>query len=200
MNELISSFIELFRQYNMPFLAVVLLIQAIGVPLSTGVMVMAAGAFSYIGEYNFFSLFAEIWFFAAITDGVGYWFWRLFGKLIFQRLPRLDKYFNPRLLRVRTLLDSWGSYIVILSRFPLSNLGSLTNATAGITKFSFLSFISMAFVGEFFWVAVYLGLGYWFGDAWYTAYSLLTELGLWLILLILLAVVLYAVKRLLRKK
>lgn len=74
------------------------------------------------------------------------------------------------------------------------------NATAGITKYKFLHFLLTAMIGEFLWVTVYLGVGYWFGDAWESISDLITQFGLLLGLIILLIIVIYFSYRMLFKK
>src|SRR5665648_897608 len=91
MNEIYSLIIEFFRQYNMVFLAVLIIIQGIGIPTGAGVLVMASGAFAYAGEYNIFLLFAEVWLLEIIADSIGYWTWRRFGKFILNTFPRVER-------------------------------------------------------------------------------------------------------------
>ncbi|HZK83978.1 MAG TPA: VTT domain-containing protein [Desulfosporosinus sp.] len=199
MNEIYSLIIEFFRQYNMVFLAVLIIIQGIGIPTGAGVLVMASGAFAYAGEYNVFLLFAEVWLLEIIADSIGYWTWRRFGKFILNTCPRVEMYLEPKLHKTGIFFRERGKAAILITRFPLSAVGSLVNATAGITKYKFKHFISTVMSGEFVWVAVYLGLGYWFGDAWETISDLMTQFGLLLGLIILLVIVLYYSYRILFK-
>jgi len=200
MSDILDVTIEFFRQYNIIFLAVLIMIQGIGVPIGSGVLVMASGAFAFAGEFNVFLLFAEVWLFTSIGDSVGYWTWRRFGKFILKTFPRVQKYLDPKLQKTGIFFKNRGQVAIIMTRFPLSALGALVNATAGITKYNFRHFILTAVIGQFLWVAVYLGLGYWFGDAWETISDMITQFGLLLGLIILTIVVIYFSYRMLFKR
>lgn len=200
MSDIFTLTIEFFRQYNIIFLAVLIMLQGIGVPTGVGVLVMASGAFAFAGEFNIFLLFGEVWLFTTIGDSIGYWTWRRFGRYILNTFPKVQKYLDPKLQKTGIFFNKHGKVAIILTRFPLSALGALVNATAGITKYRFVHFILTAMIGEFLWVTVYLGLGYWFGDAWETISDLITQFGLLLGLILLLIIVIYISYRMLVKK
>lgn len=191
MSDILALTIEVFRQYNIIFLAVIIMIQGIGVPTGVSVLVMASGAFAFAGEFSIFVLFLEVWLLTSLGDSVGYWTWRQFGRFILKTFPRLQKYLDPKLQKTDIFFRKHGKFAVIVTRFPLSALGSLVNATAGITKYQYLHFVLTAMIGEFMWVAFYLGVGYWFGDAWETISDLITQFGLLLGLMVLLLFVIY---------
>jgi len=200
MSDMLDLTIELFRQYHIIFLAVLIMLQGIGVPTGGSVLVMASGAFAFAGEFNIFVLFAEVWFFTLMGDSLGYWTWMRFGRFILITFPRIQKYLDPKLQKTGVLFRKRGRVAILITRFPLSVLGALVNAIAGITKYKFLQFILTAMMGEFLWVTVYLGIGYWFGDSWETISYLLTQFGLLLGLIILLIIVIYFSYRMIFKK
>ena len=200
MSDIYYLMIEIFRQYNILFLAVLIIFQGIGVPTGAGVLVMALGAFAFAGEYNVFVLFFQVWFFEIFGDSIAYWTWRRFGSFILDTFPRVQKYLDPKLHKTAIFFRQRANLAILLSRFPLSALGSLVNATAGITKYKFRHFIFTAIMGELLWVTVYLGLGYWFGDAWETISDLVTQFGLLVGLLILLGIVIYFSYKILSNK
>jgi membrane-associated protein len=177
------------------------MLQGIGIPTGAGVLVMASGAFAFAGDYNVILLFGEVWLFTSIGDSLGYWTWRRFGGFTLNNFPRMQQYLDPKLQKTGKFFRKRGKVAIILTRFPLSALGALVNATAGITKYKFVHFILTAMLGEFLWVMVYLGVGYWFGDAWETINDLITQFGLLIGLVILLVIVIYfSYRTLFRKK
>ncbi len=200
MSDILALTIEVFRQYNIIFLAVLIMLQGIGVPAGVSFLVMASGAFASAGEFNVFLLFGEVWLLTLLGDSVGYWTWRKFGWFVLRTFPRLQKYLDPKLQKTGMFFRKHGKVAIIVSRFPLSALGALVNATAGITKYRFLEFVLTVMSGEFLWVAFYLGVGYWFGDAWETISDLITQFGLLLGLIILLIFVIYLTYKFLLKK
>lgn len=200
MSDILALTIETFRQYNIIFLAVLIMLQGIGVPTGLSVLVMASGAFASAGEFDLFLLFGEVWLLTLLGDSVGYWTWRQFGRLILRSFPRLKRSLDPKLRKTSIFFRKHGKVAIIVTRFPLSALGALVNAIAGITKYRYLDFVLTVMVGEFFWVAFYLGVGYWFGDAWETISDLITQFGMLVGLIILLLMVLYFSYRMLSKK
>lgn len=200
MSDILALTIETFRQYNIIFLAVLIMLQGIGVPTGLSVLVMASGAFASAGEFDLFLLFGEVWLLTLLGDSVGYWTWRQFGLLILRSFPRLQRSLDPKLRKTSIFFRTHGKVAIIVTRFPLSALGALVNAIAGITKYRYLDFVLTVMVGEFFWVAFYLGVGYWFGDAWETISDLITQFGMLVGLIILLLMVLYFSYRMLSKK
>lgn len=200
MSEVLTLIIELFTKYNFIFLATLIMLQGIGVPTGVSVLVMASGAFAFAGDFNVFLLFGEVWLLTSIGDSLGYWTWRWFGKFILNTSPRMQTYIDPKLRRAGIVFNKYGKYAIILSRFPLSALGALVNASAGITQYKFQHFIIVAMIGEFMWVAVYLGLGYWFGDAWETISDLIIQFGLLFALILILMIAIFISYRMLIKK
>lgn len=192
MSDIYTLTMEIFREYNIIFLAVLIIIQGIGVPTGAGALVMASGAYAFAGEYNIFLLFCGVWLFEVMADSVAYWTWRRFGRYILNTFPRVQKYLDPKLKKTGLYFRRRGKFSILLTRFPFSALGSLVNATAGITKYRFRHFILTAIMGEFLWVTAYLGLGYWFGNAWETISDLVTQFGVLLGLIIILLFVIYA--------
>ena len=188
---MLTVIIELFRQYDFIVLAALILFQGIGVPTGVSFLVIAMGAFASAGQYNFFWLFCEVWLIVAIGDCFGYWIWRRFGRFILNTFPKMQKYLDPKLRKTGVFFEKYGRVAIILTRFPLSALGALVNVTAGITKYKFQHFILTAMIGELLWVTAYLGVGYWFGDAWETISDLITQFGLLFALIILLIIVIF---------
>ncbi|MHB8074144.1 DedA family protein [Desulfosporosinus fructosivorans] len=200
MSDILALTIETFRQYNIIFLAVLIMLQGIGIPTGLSVLIMASGAFASAGEFDIFLLFGQVWLLTLLGDSVGYWTWRQFGRLILRTFPRLQKSIDPKLRKTGIFFSKNGKVAIIITRFPLSALGALVNAIAGITKYRFIDFVLTVMIGELFWVAFYLGVGYWFGDAWETMSDLITQFGMLVGLIILLLMVLYFSYRMLSKK
>lgn len=200
MSEVIAPVIEFFRQYNLVLLWISLILQGIGFPVSVTALVIASGAFASAGQYNIFQLFIEIWILESIGDCTGYWIWRIFGKVTLDTFTWMQKYFNPKLQKTAVIFNKHGKFAILFTRFPFSALGALVNATAGITKYKFLHFTLIILFGEFFWVSIYLGIGYWFSDAWEVISALINQFSQLFGLIIFLIAVVYISNRILIKK
>jgi membrane-associated protein len=191
MNDLLTISIEFFRQYNMLFLACLILLQGIGIPTGAGALVIAAGAFAFAGDYNIYLLFFEVWVFSSLGDCIGYYVWNKFSVFLFNKIPKLKHYLQPKLIKSDIFLKKHGGLAILLTRFPISALGAFVNATAGITNYGFFKFILIAIAGESFWVAFYLAIGYWFGDAWETINDFIMQFGILILLVVLLIILMY---------
>lgn len=176
-----SSFTEIlmqcFRQYNVLFLGILMILQGIGIPLSASMVVIACGAFAYTGQFNIVTILLEVWFFAWLGDCAGYFLWKVIGYRLLEKFPRLNRYFEPKIVKAHNYLDKHGKTAVFLTRFLISPMGPFVNASAGIVNYSAAAFSLFALLGEFFWTSMYIGLGYWFGDSWENVIPLVSQFG-----------------------
>ncbi len=79
MSEFSNLLIEYFRNYNIWFLGIIIVLQCIGIPTGASLVVIASGAFAYAGEFNVVVLLFEVWFFAWLGDNISYIMWKFIG-------------------------------------------------------------------------------------------------------------------------
>lgn len=191
MNYLSNFLIECFRNYDIYFLGSLIILKFTGIPTGSSIVVMAAGAFAYEGEFNIISLLVEICIFSCIGDFIGYIMWKYIGDRFLKKFLRLNKYFQPKILKSQKDLDKYGKYIIFYSRFLLSAIAPFINAACGILKYKFSTFAINVVLGNFFWTIIYLGLGYWFGDYWEILVPMITSLGRVLTFIVIVVVIIY---------
>lgn len=200
MGSLTNVVVSLLIKYSLCFLALVIILQGIGVPTFPSLSVIASGAFSYAGEFNPVLLFFEVWILVMLGDTAGYFFWKRFGEFLFGKFKGLNKFFGPKLKKANEYLDSKGRIAVFLTRFLITPLAAVVNIVAGLSGYSYFAFISAAFVGDMLWTIIYISLGYWFGDSWQQIANLASQFGQLATLIVLLASSIYFGRRLIFKK
>jgi membrane-associated protein len=200
MSDFIILLVELFRQYNVLFLGVLIVLQNNGIPVGANFLVIVAGAFAYAGEFNLLALWGEVWFFTLLGDSLSYWLWRKGGSYLISKYPRIHAHIEPGIERANHFFDKHGKITVFFTRFPLSAMGPLVNISAGTSRFNYKIFVVYAFLGEFLWVSFNLGVGYWFGDSVEQIASIISQFGQLTVLLLILLGLVYFTKVFLKSK
>ncbi len=194
MNDFLILLIELFRQYNVLFLGVLIILQNNGIPVGANFLVIVAGAFAFTGEFNIYALWGEVWFFTLLGDSLSYWLWRRGGSYFISKYPRLHSRIEPGIARTNKFFDKHGKITVLFTRFPLSAMGPLVNISAGSSGYNYKLFIAYALVGELLWVSFNLGVGYWFGDSVEQVASIISQFGELTVLIFVLLIIGYFTK------
>lgn len=195
MSGIVVTLISYLRKYNVWFLPIMIILQGFGIPTFPSVLVMASGAFAYQGEFNVIFLFLRVWLFIIAADTATYWAWRWFGEYLFNKYKRMKNYFKPKLHTAELYLEKRGKLAVFLTRFAVCAMSPLVNAVAGLSEYSFFQFISIAAAGDVIWTSIYVGLGYWFGDSWEEAASIVSKFGQLITLVLALIVMIYIAKK-----
>jgi membrane-associated protein len=158
--------------YGAPVFGLALLFGAIGIPLPSTLLVVAAGAFGRQGMLDSFS--ASLFGLAGAVAGdslsyaIGYfahaWVQRRFGN-------------SCLWLKAQKTFQQRGSLAIFSTRFLLTSIALPTNLIAGSSRYPFLRYLSYVLAGEFIWIAGYGGLGYLFGNQWELISDFLTNFG-----------------------
>lgn len=175
MNGIINFFIACILKYNILFLGLLIILQGLAVPTCPSIVVIALGALGYSGYFNPIALYFEVWILVTLGDAVSYYIWKTFQGLIFGKFPRFHKKIEKKLKKAKYFLNKRGRWAVFLSRFVVSAMAPVINIAAGITEYNFKEFIITAAIGDLFWTLMYEGIGFWFGDSWEQAASVVTE-------------------------
>lgn len=191
MSDISNLLIEYFRNYNIWFLSIIIIIQCIGIPTGASLVVIASGAFAYAGEFNVVILLLQVWFFAWLGDIIAYVMWKVIGDKALNKHFKLKVYLEPKILRSKKYLKKYGRSTVFFTRFLMSSMGPFVNAAAGLTKYKLWTFSLFVALGELFWTCIYLGLGYWFGDSFETIVPIVTGFVRFLTYISILIITLY---------
>jgi membrane-associated protein len=161
--------INWLQAYGYPVLWLSVFIASIGAPLPTVLILLAAGSFAAIGDFNIFLLMVVAISASVCGDTVGYLIGRRIGKPIFSWLARPHKI---RLISSRTLeyahdyFTRRGFWAVFLTRFIFVALNGIVNILAGAERYSYTRFLLADVCGEILNALIPLLLGYTFSESW----------------------------------
>ena len=124
-------------------------------------LLFAAGAFAGLGSLNIFVLFALLGVAAILGDTVNYWIGHYIGPRAFSgNVPFLKKEYMDR---THAFYEKHGGKTIILARFvPI--IRTFAPFVAGVGAMTYGKFISYNVIGGILWVALFLFMGYFFGN------------------------------------
>ncbi len=170
MSGLLSTLLTFFQNYGYPALWISIFIAAAGVPLPIGLVLLAAGAFAALGDFNFVLLFALAFSALVCGDNAGYLVGRRWGSKALDWLETSQKWnhFIPSriIVRSRNYFQHRGGWAIFLSRFLFSALGGAINLLAGSELYPYRRFVLSDASGEALGAIIPLLLGYIFGASW----------------------------------
>jgi membrane-associated protein len=158
--------------YGAPLIGLILLLGALGVPLGTSVIVIAAGAFSQQGFLNWQNAILIGLAGAVIGDilsyGIGYfakgWTEKRFGN-------------SSMWINASQSFQKRAGLAVYFTRWLITTIAIPINLIAGGSGYKFSNFLFFDVLGEITWILLYGGLGYWFGSEWEIVYDFITNFG-----------------------
>ena len=174
--------------YGLPVLFGTLLVSAIGIPIPSSLLLLAAGSFIEQGDMTLWPVLALSAMGAIVGDNVGYALGRWGGRRLSKPLTRFvggERQFR----RGEDWLKRWQGAGIFFSRWLLTPLGPVVNITCGMTGYSWPRFLVYDVLGEALWVILYVLLGKFFSDRVQAMSELLGDL-MWLIMGLLFVVVL----------
>jgi membrane protein DedA with SNARE-associated domain len=164
--------LTLIINYGPPVLALLLLLGALGVPIGASVLVIAAGAFSQQEILTWYSTAALGLVGAVLGDAISFGVGFYAKERIDQRLGNSSAWKSAR-----ETFDARAGLAIYLTRFLITALAVPTNLIAGGSGIQFRRFMLYDFLGEFTWIVLYGGLGYWFGSQWEVVSNFVSNFG-----------------------
>lgn len=170
-----DSVLDLLLNYGPVALGLVFFFGALGLPIPSTALILAAGALARIGLVNapLAALLAVVA--AVLGDAASYLLVRLGFAPILGRLEG-----SPSWHRAERAFERWGKLAILSSRFLVTPLSLPINAIAGAVRYPFAGFLLLCAIGEVAWVTLFGGLGYLFAGSWRTVGGIAGDLGLWL--------------------
>lgn len=197
MSTLLPYLLALLQEYGYPILWLSIFIGALGVPLPNSLVLLAAGAFAALGDFNF-AVLGIISISAFISgDSASYWLGRRWGS-------RVLKWMEGRLLTAQTIersrhyFNRLGGWAIFSSRFLVSALGGAINLLAGAELYPYRRFVVYDLAGETVGALLPLTLGYVFGASWTDIGDLLGSFSLFIVALLIALALGYQTLRLFR--
>lgn len=156
--------------YGAITLGIALLLGALGTPIPTSFMVIAAGAFARQGVINGQSAFLVGLGGAVIGDSLSYGLGRFAQGWVQRRLDRSSAWQNAC-----RRFEQGGALTIYLTRFLFMPLAVPANLIAGGTGYSYQRFLTYDLAGEITWLVLYGGIGYAFGNQWQTVSQFIND-------------------------
>ncbi|GIK84106.1 MAG: membrane protein [Patescibacteria group bacterium] len=125
-------------------------------------LLFAAGTFTALGSLHFLALFFLLWAAAVLGDSVNYWIGNVFGQKLVDN-PKITFINQEHIDKTEEFYRKYGGKTIILARFvPI--VRTFAPFVAGVGKMDYQKFFFFNVVGGFVWVALFMGLGYFFGN------------------------------------
>lgn len=170
-----DSVLDLLLNYGPFALALVLFLGALGLPIPSTALILAAGALAREGLLELLLSAALAVTAAILGDSTSYLLARLGLAPVLSRLQG-----NVSWHRAERAFERWGKLTVLSSRFLVTPLSLPVNVIAGGVRYPFGGFVLLCCIGEVVWVVLFGGLGYLFAGSWREIGSTASDLGLWL--------------------
>ena len=150
--------------YGVLVISVTTLLSCFALPLPSSLMMLAGGAFAASGDLALWQLCAGAFAGAFSGAEISYYISRHHGGARVWRWLRQRKGAVGLLAQAEDLLDRHGGWAVYLTRWLFAPLGPYVNLIAGATAMPWPRFVIADMLGAISWVAVYVSLGYAFGN------------------------------------
>ena len=158
--------------YGAPLFGFILFLGALGFPVGASVILIAAGAFSQQGILAWFPAAILGLLGAIIGDALS------FGIGFYAKEWVSSRFSNSKAWKnAEEAFDARAALAIYLTRFLITALAIPTNLIAGGSGIQFRRFITYDSLGEFTWMVLYGGLGYFFGSQWELVSSFISNFG-----------------------
>lgn len=158
--------------YGAPLFGLILFLGALGVPIGASVVLIAAGAFSQQGILAWLPTALLGLLGAVIGDTLS------FSIGFYAKDWVDDRFGSSKAWRsAEEAFDARAGLAIYLTRFLVTALAIPTNLIAGGSGIKFRRFITYDALGEFTWIVLYGGLGYFFGSQWELVSTFISNFG-----------------------
>ena len=170
MSNLLSLLLTFLQSYGYIALWITVFVAAVGIPIPITLLLLAAGAFAALGDFNLALLFVITYSALICGDNTGYWIGHIWGSRALnwiERSKRWNRLIPPqRIVQSRQYFRLRGGWAIFLSRFLFSALGGIINLLSGSELYPYRYFLLFDSSGEALGAIIPLMLGYVFGASW----------------------------------
>lgn len=186
--------------YGIWAIALLLLLENLGVPVVPGELAMIAGAiYAGAGQLNIAAVGVASVVAAFIGAECGYGIGRFAGREVVLRYGRYIFIREHHLTRAERTVDKYGGIVVIVARF-IVGLRELNGIIAGVTGMRAATFAIFNAIGAVAWVTTWVSLGYLAGDHIEAIYADITRYALYVVIAIVVLLAVLVTRRLLRRR
>jgi membrane-associated protein len=169
-SSLLSLVLTFLQSYGYLALWITVYVAAVGIPIPITFLLLAAGAFAALGDFNFLLLFIISFSALVCGDNTGYLIGRIWGSRALnwiERSKRWNRLIPPqKIAQSRQYFRHRGGWAIFLSRFLFSALGGVINLLSGSELYPYRYFLPFDSSGEALGAIIPLSLGFVFGASW----------------------------------
>ena len=203
MSTFLPILISWIQQFGYPALWLSIFVAAVGIPLPISLILLAAGAFAALGDFNVFLLGGIALTASVCGDSVGYLIGHHIGTRVFAWLERPHRFnliSSQTLEKSHRYFNKRGGWAIFLSRFIVSALGGTINLLAGAEMYPYRLFLLFDVSGEACGAIIFIALGYTFGVSWEAIGDIIGTTSLLILALLVACYLTYRLIRMLRKR
>src|SRR5450830_416946 len=174
---------HLIEQYGLIIVFVNVLAEQLGAPIPAYPTLVITGALAYRGQYPVALLLLVAVFAALIADYLWYLAGRRYGRRIMSTLCRISLSPDSCVRQTESIYSRWGARSLLVAKF-IPGFASIASALAGTLGTSRTRFVLFDGVGAALWAGLAVFLGSLFNSAVDDLLSVLTQLGQYGMLLV----------------
>ena len=198
----LNSLASPLDHYGYWAIAMLLLLENIGVPVVPGEFAMIVGAiFAATGRAGLNIVVVGIVSLIASFAGseIGYLIGRFGGRELILRYGKYVFLKGHHLDRAQSTVDRYGGVVVVIARF-IVGLREANGIIAGIAKMRWLTFTVYNAIGACAWVGTWVSIGYIAGDHINTIYSVFNRVAIYVLAAVAALIIAYVTWRLIRRR
>lgn len=157
-----AATLDLLANWGSPFLFAMLFLAAFGAPLPATLTLIAAGALAASGTFDLLAVVPWAVAGSIAGDHLGYAVGRLSAGTVEAQTAGRPSW-RKRLAEAQSFMARRGAVGVFFTRWLATPLGPPVNLVAGMTRLTLWKFSVADIAGETLWVALFVGLGAFFG-------------------------------------
>lgn len=157
------SIASLAESYGGAFVAALVTIEGLGIPVPGELALVTAAAFAGQSHSSLISIIAASWLGTILGGTGGYWMGRTGGLALIERYGHYVWLTPKRVGHAREFFDDHGAKTIIVARF-IAVLRVVAGIFAGVASMRFVVFFAFNALGGLLWSVVFGVLGYEFGQ------------------------------------
>jgi len=156
---MLDPFAQFLENYGYLAIGVFVAIEGMGIPVSGGAAVVAAGTLAATGALNFAGAVLAATIGASAGSTISYWIGKRGGRALVERYGHFIRLDAQRLAKTESYYARHGVRTIFFGRYisPLRVFGGLL---AGIARMPFAAFAAVNVISAAVWAASFAALGY----------------------------------------
>ncbi len=154
-----QPFVTFLEQYGYLAVALLVAVEGLGIPISGGAAVVAAGTFAARGTLNVFGVIIAATLGAFVGSTISYLIGRRGGRALVERYGHWIRLDAAKLAKTESYYARHGVRTIFFGRYiaPIRVFGGLL---AGMARMPLASFLVVNIIGAAVWAATWSALGY----------------------------------------